>query len=245
MDSRKWTPKSLAAREQMELGDVRPWAQRPGITLAGLRRQGNDFNWLHDNIDLRWSRYCVSKKLPLDHELTENEVLTDYVKSFGHQNPNGTFVLHCNSKAYSHNLDRSLIPVEHFALQGWHIFDLQFGGITAPFDDDILEVVDSEALAARKKRRSQKREPDAAVRKIAGNGMCLSEIGRLYYASYLAQDNGMFQNGPSDFVFDFEEGVDPKLDLLCVDTENLQAYDGLDQEGDGPIVEDDEIGDTD
>ncbi len=232
MHQRGWLGKFKNIRENLEVGqEERPWTDRPGVQLRGLRRQVNPRNFLHENINCRWAKFCRYIEKDFSH-VPEVDVCTDYGKSDDRQRNNGSIVLHTNSHVYWHNRDRSLCPEEHFALQGWDADDVNLEGLTNPWPNDILDALHPDT-AGQKRRKVKVREHDVSIRRMLGNSMNLAEIGPLMLASYLAQNNGMYENGPTDVLLPLSDADNPRIKALCVNVADLDKYERM-REGDAP-----------
>ena len=215
-----------------------PWSQRPGIHLNGLRKQGNKFNRMYELLDHRWSKYCTFSKIA-QTDSPKTDCLTDVMKSEGYQKACGLVCMQTNTKLYSHNKDRGILPEEHFAMQGWSLDDISFLEIASPWPDLILQILEPEKYTGAKRRRQQCRQTAAPIRRLAGNAMGLPEVGAIGYCPLLAQDSDIWELPPSKHTFDLTGGS-KRYKLTVVDLDKVDEYQYLLGDDDGAVADMDE-----
>ncbi len=229
--------------EALELpAGERPWVGRANVRLNGVRRQADEPNRCHKLLDHRWAKHCKSLKIPRE-SCPVSDVFSDTMKSDGYQKANGMICMQTNTRIYWHNGDRVALPEEHFILNGWSIDELDFSEISAPWPAEIYSYLEPEKS---QKRKQQGKAPDVALRKLSGNFMGVGEVGTLLYCSALAQDTDLWENAPSNFVFDLsEEGIQDRVKLTIVDLENIDSYHELIVDEEGGAGGDDDDGQSD
>ncbi len=222
----------------------KPFTGRPGICLRGLRRQAKDPSFLHELLNCRFKKQCDVWNVSADQAM-ERDMLTDVGKSESYQKLNGAATMQSKSKLFSHNLDRVIIPMEHFLLQGWDLSEVKFDTLVQPWPEEVAEVMDP-TQPGTKRRRVLKRSHDTPIRVLTGNGMCSFDLGFLMKCSFLACDHGLFEHAPvplEEFSFDLT-GNDERVLLTKVDMDNLDAYANF-EDGEEHPQEEDEIEDGD
>ena len=225
---------------------VKPWTHRPHIVLRGLRAQVQEWNALHELVNLRYYKLCLYWNHPIgpDCEIFR-EAYCDIRQELPRQRRNGRICLLTGSVCYSYNDDRALLPQEHF-LHLAYADNLDLTGLQAPFPEDCLPDYDPNAPKKRKKGRAT---AEVAQRQVAGAGMCLADVGMLVYTAMLACGGDMWQHPPDDrdFEFDLKKAAhDARVSMVILDPskpvppELQEAYGGFEEEEDGQALDEDE-----
>ena len=202
--------------------DDKPWTSRSSVALVGLRRQASEPNYLHELLDCRWERCCQALG-EASSGMPGRDIITDYGRSLGFQKLDGSVTLMSKSRLYIHNLDRAAIASEHLALQGWNIHDVAWNDFTNDWPPETRQHLFPDE-GDKKRRKLQRRQPDVALRDLAGQSMELGVVGPLVLCGLLAGDNDIFTHGPLlDFLFDLS-GADSRVFLSCIDGSKLEDY---------------------
>ena len=106
----KWHKETREKRASLGLQDwgpsrIRPWTGRASSMLRGLPKQVQDYNFLHEVLDLNVAEFLLRRHMSFD-DLLPKDFVTDTRQSILRQRKDGDFGPLSNSKPYWHNQDR-------------------------------------------------------------------------------------------------------------------------------------------
>lgn len=254
-DHISWHDWSDKARQSLELGDSKPWTGRSTIACRGFSKQGDEFNFLHELLDLRWATVCLWRNISASVEIPPVDVWTDGRHCLGRQIKSGSMVLLGNSQAYWYYADRTACPLELLRHQGWHSgLDIASIGNPVPgMEGCPLNVYDMDPEGGDKKRckpnrRTRTRRANAGNKAcdLAGNMVCIPDFAAVWYSAALASSD-KFQNPCPTYqqacaLLGVREGnhVDEAV-ILNSDADNIPDVDNVEDisSDDDEVIEDD------
>ena len=157
-----------------------PWTGRDDVVLRGCTAQADQENFIHELLNLRWSRQCKSRNLSVSGPVP-TDIFTDLRHSITHQLGSGSGVLMSGSDFYWHWADRTLCPYEYLRLQGWPD-KLRL--------EDLCKPIDRARTA--KRPRTDVRALATKTIDLAGNMMCIPDLAAVWYSALLSCDDGTF-----------------------------------------------------
>ena len=219
---RKWYSDVVTIRKKLKEPTLRPWSSRNDKSLAGLRRQENQPNFLHELIDQRFIQHCQHRGLPYDSPEAPNGLWVDCRHEFGHQIKGGGICLLQNSLPYSYALDRVATHWEHFFHLGWDD-DVNLSNIALPFPERFMEAkrlhTNGGDEQGAKKQRKCRKTVEAVSRAMSGSAQSLPDCFLISVCGLLSADIDIWTNPPTDIHFEGRVPTDPKANVIDLGTD--------------------------
>ena len=234
----KWVWRHEHRRESLDLSiqDTSIYTGRPGVSIAGLRQQGAEPNFLTDVLNCRLAQYMKGKSMSYTDPIPL-DVWTDCREGMDHQRSNGGITLKRKSLAFVYHRQRSLCAREYLFAQGWGE-DVKLDCIADPLPKATRDAWDDHRNLPRKKRRAQCRKPETVVIEMAGAGMFLFDVGLLDYSSLLAQETDLWEHPPVEEPLLVAPCNDLRINSLVVDPNRCEVLAGLEENQSDPAIDD-------